>query len=594
MTSKGFKDLMKLLSNKRWAKAVKTLDISENRIGKTSGSQSLAAWLQDSQALEEFSASFCELDLEVILDSLKENNVLLSQTLESLNLSGNKMTTTCMGHLEAILQNSVKLEHIYLAKTSMKRSLYESLFVSIKGNAKGAHFFLDLSNNDVGAQFGKSIGSIFDTTCPNISALVLMQNELGAEGIITLCRSLRSLTSLHTLVLDVNASKSLFTKINDVGSALAGVVQDLPSLKVLSIAGDAGHYFKSGLIPLFNYLCENRTLTHLNVQSNRLQDDGFDALIDVVKKNQVLQILDSDNNTWKLKYIRKLRDAMMLNNGLSHKSVIPFNDIATIYATYPKYKEEIHQLLADIEVRLAENEKISAQKMSLEEIKQQKRMSWAATKFNFDPKVSVSLALDEITSQRIEEHKAEQADENVSRPALEDVKEGKEDGDAQADDPQLLPKSLVEQDDGKPTPLIRVSSDASAKSARSPDSKSEAVRSPVLVGRSSNAVSMTSPSRESVGVKGVERSTSSTFISNDDVFAANTFALEELKDCILYNVEDLRDKDGSALPAGVNSKYKEMYLKDDAFEKLFDCTKEKYLALPRWKQVRKKREAGLF
>jgi hypothetical protein len=44
----------------------------------------------------------------------------------------------------------------------------------------------------------------------------------------------------------------------------------------------------------------------------------------------------------------------------------------------------------------------------------------------------------------------------------------------------------------------------------------------------------------------------------------------------------------------VIAKYKEMYLKDDVFVKIMGCSKQEFLGMPRWRQVRKKREAGLF
>jgi hypothetical protein len=60
------------------------------------------------------------------------------------------------------------------------------------------------------------------------------------------------------------------------------------------------------------------------------------------------------------------------------------------------------------------------------------------------------------------------------------------------------------------------------------------------------------PSREAASGRSsekdkMERTASSTFISNDDIFAANTFSLDDLKNATLYNFEELKDGNVNAI-----------------------------------------------
>ncbi|XP_063329167.1 advillin isoform X2 [Pelmatolapia mariae] len=56
----------------------------------------------------------------------------------------------------------------------------------------------------------------------------------------------------------------------------------------------------------------------------------------------------------------------------------------------------------------------------------------------------------------------------------------------------------------------------------------------------------------------------------------------------------LRNKLASELPEGVDPKQKEKYLSDSDFTTVFGMTKDQFVSLPQWKQLKMKKEKGMF
>ena len=70
---------------------------------------------------------------------------------------------------------------------------------------------------------------------------------------------------------------------------------------------------------------------------------------------------------------------------------------------------------------------------------------------------------------------------------------------------------------------------------------------------------------------------------------SNFYAYEQLAKGRMGAVEG-----GKEVPEDVDLARKEMYLDDDTFMALFNMDKSQFVALPKWRQVAKKKELGLF
>jgi Leucine-rich repeat (LRR) protein len=86
MGQKTVKTFATIASQLSWLETLRALDLSGNRIG-SKGSQLLAPWLENVSALQALVLVKCDLDLEIIFESLSRNN-----PLQRLNVSGNRMS----------------------------------------------------------------------------------------------------------------------------------------------------------------------------------------------------------------------------------------------------------------------------------------------------------------------------------------------------------------------------------------------------------------------------------------------------------------------------------------------------------------------
>jgi hypothetical protein len=171
---------------------------------------------------------------------------------------------------------------------------------------------------------------------------------------------------------------------------------------------------------------------HLNIAGNRIPDEAFVALFELIKKNKTLRVLDADNNRWTLKHFKSLRDAVMENTGLTDKIVIPFNDIVPIFSSASRSREEIRSLVQDIEEKLRENEVSNPAKPSVKEKKHTKNITWGATALAAaHQRKSPSMALDSMARwpkspgpEASEEKKFPVNPEPESKPTSQDGDDG--------------------------------------------------------------------------------------------------------------------------------------------------------------------------
>lgn len=360
MSEKGMKDISSLFKNPLWGSQLLELDVSENRIGKGSGSALVSKILAASAGLQRFHVESCELDLEAVLGSIARNHQLNRGPLKDIDVSGNKMSSKGMEQLCLMLSGGSQLQRLALRKCSLKKSLYEQLLKEIMNQEDRIKISLDLGGNDLKSSAAKKMANVFPTAKSEaFSEILLSGNDMGADGVITFCKSIHSFSNLSKVALDANVSAGIFTKVVDVGTALASLVDNLPSLKQLSLVGDSNYFLKEGLVPLFRYLSGNSTLVQLNVSGNRFSEECFTSFFGMIKTNRKLRIVEADHNKWTPELVKQLRDVMLKNLTLVDTALIPLSDLGALYSQQPKDRTMLQELIDDIEAKLFENSQSS-------------------------------------------------------------------------------------------------------------------------------------------------------------------------------------------------------------------------------------------
>uniref|UniRef100_A0AAX7V0T9 HP domain-containing protein n=1 Tax=Astatotilapia calliptera TaxID=8154 RepID=A0AAX7V0T9_ASTCA len=89
-------------------------------------------------------------------------------------------------------------------------------------------------------------------------------------------------------------------------------------------------------------------------------------------------------------------------------------------------------------------------------------------------------------------------------------------------------------------------------------------------------------------------------LSEDDVMLLDTWDQvgflrgNSVKSFQCFPPDDLKNKLANELPEGVDPKQKEKYLSDTDFTTVFGMTKDEFVSLPQWKQLKMKKEKGMF
>jgi Ran GTPase-activating protein (RanGAP) involved in mRNA processing and transport len=370
-SSKGFAALSELLCDGEWSQRVKVLDISDNSAGKH-GSASLATYLSTTESLEQLYALRADLHLEVVLKALAENKQLCTDGLQTLNLSGNKLTAPAVAILTDLLRSSKSLTHIHLVNSHVNRAAAVEILTAAMENPHGVRFWIDLSQNDLGSKGGHDIGQAIASSAnkaATLHTLVLNNCSLGGDGVTNLVQGLSG-TAIHTLSINCNMKLGLLsTGVKDACIAIAAFVRTTPRLRELSIAGDDAHYLKNAALPICQCIPESKALRHIDLTRNRLGDEGIKTLADSISKTKSLMSFNAERNRFGIQGLRALHQAAMRNGSLTNW-VIPMHDIQAIYKnSSTRIHKEMRIMVADFDTKMDQNAAAAARRYAAAEAK---------------------------------------------------------------------------------------------------------------------------------------------------------------------------------------------------------------------------------
>jgi len=366
MGSKGCKALAKVLSRKDWLSELRVLDISDNDVGKA-GTESLASWLvQSSLMLEQCILCRTNLELEKLLATLRQNPTLVNSALTLLDISGNKLHKRACPELCSLLKHAKTLNCVCLADCHIESKQVLDILDAIIVNKSQTGFSLDLSKNDLGPKGARDIQQLLqdrisrnsDPLMKNgiIQFLDLSDNNFGNEGLAIICKAIAG-TAIKGIKLDRNFKPSMFAKAQEAGDALSELLLQTPSLVELSIAGDDNSYYLSKyLSPLLNAICSHPSLQYLDIQRNRVGDEGIVLMAEALKCNNSLIGFNVDGSRMSLSGLTSLVDGLRLNKNV-YNMTIPASDIDRIIKAISQDKvSEVQALIHTIDVVMDSNE----------------------------------------------------------------------------------------------------------------------------------------------------------------------------------------------------------------------------------------------
>lgn len=313
---------------------LRVLDLSDNKATPKSAA-SIGDFLLTSRTLAEIHLTRCDLEMEPVLGALVKNTKLCTNTLEVLNLSGNKFSKVACVYLCTVLNITASLQHLALqfvlgigTPTITPQSICAQVLDATIDSKKINKMVLDFSENDLGDHIpdlnavmmkyrSKSYGFLIDDKLMNsfpISGLILNNNNFGRKGLGELAVMLKG-TALRVLAMDcIIKPGTRLTKGRMAGGVDAGqYLADLCSMKALrelSLVGSETHALRDALHPLLALL-PRCSLVHLNVSYNKLGDKGIKLISEALKVNRTLTYLNCDRNRISLEGLQQLCDGII-------------------------------------------------------------------------------------------------------------------------------------------------------------------------------------------------------------------------------------------------------------------------------------------
>jgi Ran GTPase-activating protein (RanGAP) involved in mRNA processing and transport len=252
------------------------IDLSYNQITEI-GAKALAKLIEKIPNLMSLNLQGNQIDIagakEVAL-SVRKN-----QTLEYINVSENNIQNEGALQLTEILFESKMLKELNLAENKISHDGIAGIMSVLNWN----NYTLEVLNIDaayystIGQEIAIHIAKMLQTN-KGITRLSLRKNALNCDGIYVITEHLLDNKLLRSL--DLSANKISFKGCEAIGKFLIG---ENCMLESLNLSGNkTGHY---GAKAIALALSKNRTLIHLDMTRNDIDDDGLRMLGESLYEN---------------------------------------------------------------------------------------------------------------------------------------------------------------------------------------------------------------------------------------------------------------------------------------------------------------------
>jgi len=211
---------------------------------------------------------------KAVATSIRKN-----QTLEYINVNENNIQNEGVLQMIEILFESKKLRELNIADNKIGHDGLAGIMSVLNWN----NYSLEILNIDnaaytsIGQEIAIHIAKMLQTN-KGITKLSLRKHDLNCDGIYVITEHLLDNKKLR--VLDFSANKISFKGCEAIGKYLIGENCMLESLNLSS--NKTGHY---GAKAMALALSKNRTLIHLDMTRNDIDDDGLRMLGESLYEN---------------------------------------------------------------------------------------------------------------------------------------------------------------------------------------------------------------------------------------------------------------------------------------------------------------------
>ncbi|KAK5581787.1 hypothetical protein RB653_003365 [Dictyostelium firmibasis] len=362
LQSKGASVFFRTLqSNYASSGCIVRLDVSRNDLERI-GSESLHDWIvllnssipSPRKPLVHINLEETQLDTTKVTMALKQGQL---ESLEYINLSGNRFTPEAVTNLCSIIAKCDSLATIKLSKCSIGGDQVNHILNACTSGVAVHDRYLDLSNNCLEQKGAIAFAQTIKSSS-NIAHLNLASNSFRKKGITFIVQALEENSTLQSIDLSSNFKSS--SKAEPIVDHIARTVHHHVSIRKLILGGSVskGFYLGKELLPLVKSLVNDCKLVELDISGNNMGDDICRELFESLKKNTCLKTLHIDNNSLGLAGFQAMKRTFTTNRTLIDIPV-PTADITRILNSNSKDKKQtndkIGEILGDVQTCLSNN-----------------------------------------------------------------------------------------------------------------------------------------------------------------------------------------------------------------------------------------------
>ena len=178
-------------------------------------------------------------------------------------------------------------------------------------------------------------------TKPNLFAIGLEFNKIGAEGASKVLMGIKNLKLLEKLFLNANDIKGT----EQLGNTLIECLSKCESLKEIRLSSN--RLGDEGGIPLAKALKLSKSMRVCHISNNKLSADSAKEFAELMKANHSIKDLELSSNMIIMEELQILADAFkessveclnLRNNLISSEEILAFDSVLAFVANLPKRK----------------------------------------------------------------------------------------------------------------------------------------------------------------------------------------------------------------------------------------------------------------
>ena len=235
----------------------------------------------------------------------------INTTLTSLNLEFNNLDSKIGDAIANMINKNTTIEKLNLA------SNWLGVIVSIIADALRVNKTITELNLNSNNLLGDGVQEISDALLMNttIITLDLSSNRIGEKGALAIAKLVRMNKTITTLILSNNFlrrnSLDKETGIKEIADAL----NENKTITELDL--EHNKIGIDGIKSIAKVLCKNKKLKKLNLEHNKLRVEGARIIAEALCNNTTLEYLNLRNNKLELKGVSTIVDALCKNNTIT-------------------------------------------------------------------------------------------------------------------------------------------------------------------------------------------------------------------------------------------------------------------------------------